>query len=79
MCDGKVVSTDFLLFPNYVQEPSSSRSSWIQAALDPLGVFRGSVLGRDTSEPQPSSGEPREDMNNISCRRDMTDILLKAA
>ena len=28
---------------------------------------------------QPSTGETQEDMNNVSCRRDMTEILLKAA
>ena len=43
------------------------------------GFFRGSVLGQDTSEPQPSAGETQDDMNNVSCRRDMTEILLKAA
>ena len=43
------------------------------------GFFRGSVLGQDTSEPQPSTGETQESMNNVSCRRDMTEILLKAA
>ena len=26
---------------------------------------------------QPSTGETQESMNNVSCRRDMTDILLK--
>ena len=36
-------------------------------------------LSWDTSEPQPSTGETQEDMNNVSCRRDMTEILLKAA
>ena len=43
------------------------------------GFFRGSVLGQDTSEPQPSTGEAQEDMNNVNCRREMTEILLKAA
>ena len=43
------------------------------------GFFRGSVLGQNTSEPQPSTGETQEDMNNVSCRRDVTEILLKAA
>ena len=43
------------------------------------GFFRGSVLGQDTSEPQPSTGETQEDMNNVSCHHDMTEILLKAA
>ena len=28
---------------------------------------------------QPSSGETQESMNNVSCCRDMTEILLKAA
>ena len=28
---------------------------------------------------QPSTGETQESMNNVSCRRDMTEILLKAA
>ena len=28
---------------------------------------------------QPSTGETQEIMNNVSCRRDMTEILLKAA
>ena len=41
------------------------------------GFFRGSVLGQDTSEP--STGETQESMNNVSCHRDMTEILLKAA
>ena len=34
---------------------------------------------QDTSEPQPSAGETQKDMNNVSCRRDMTEILLKTA
>ena len=28
---------------------------------------------------QPSTGETQESMNNVNCRRDMTEILLKAA
>ena len=28
---------------------------------------------------QPSTGETQEIMNNVNCRRDMTEILLKAA
>ena len=39
----------------------------------------GSVLGQDTSEPQPSTGETQIDMNNVSCCCDMTEIMLKAA
>ena len=42
------------------------------------GFFQGSVLGQDTSEPQPTTGETREDMSNMSCCRDKTKILLKA-
>ena len=43
------------------------------------GCFRGSVLGQDTSEPSLVLVKPRKDMNNVSCRPDMTEILLKAA
>ena len=43
-----------------------------------FGLFRGSVLGQDSSEPQPSTGEI-QDMNNVICCHDMTDILLKVA
>ena len=43
------------------------------------GFFRGSVLGQDTSEPSLVLVKPRKDMNNVSCCRDMTEILLKAA
>ena len=39
----------------------------------------GSVLGQDTSEPNLVLVKPRKDMNNVSCCRDMTEILLKAA
>ena len=43
------------------------------------GFFRGSVLGQDTSEPSLVLVKPRKDMNNVSCRLDMTEILLKVA
>ena len=36
--------------------------------------FRGIVLGQDTSEPSLVLVTPRKDMNNVSCRRDMTEI-----
>ena len=39
----------------------------------------GSFLGQDTSEPSLVLVKPRKDMNNVSCCRDMTEILLKAA
>ena len=43
------------------------------------GFFRGTVLGQDTSEPSLVLVKPRKYMNKVSCRRDMTEILLKAA
>ena len=43
------------------------------------GFFRGSVLGQDTSEPSLVLVKPRKDINNVICRPDMTEILLKAA
>ena len=39
----------------------------------------GSILGQDTSEPHPSTGETLERYDNVSCRPDMVEILLKAA
>ena len=42
-------------------------------------VFCWSVLGQDTSEPQPGTGKPRKGMNNVSFCHDMTEIPLKAA
>ena len=41
-------------------------------------MCQGSVLGQDTSEPQPSTCETQE-KNNVNYRRDMTEILLKVA
>ena len=43
------------------------------------GFFRWSVVGQDTSEPSLVLVKPRKDMNNVSCRRYMTEMLLKAA
>ena len=43
------------------------------------GFFRGSVLGQDTSEPSLELVKPRKDVNNVNCRCDMTEILLKVA
>ena len=34
--------------------------------------------GQDTSEPQPSTGKTKE-VQHVSCRPDMSDIMLKAA
>ena len=44
---------------------------------DILWVFRGSVLGQDTSEPQSGIGETHGKNNKVSSRRDMIEILLK--
>ena len=46
--------------------------------LSCTGSFRGNVLGQETSKPSLVLVRPRKDMNNVSCRRDMTEILLKA-
>ena len=44
------------------------------------GFFRLSVLGQDTLQtPSLVLVKADTDMNNVSCRRDMTEILLKAA
>ena len=43
------------------------------------GLFRGSVLGQYISEPILVLVKPRKDMDNVNCRHDMTEILLKAA
>ena len=63
----------FLLFYMY----QSYR--WFYLSTGSFGFFRGSVLGQDASEPQPSTGETQEDVNNVNSRCDMTEILLKAA
>ena len=43
-------------------------------------VFRGSVLAQNTPEYYPCGPtfEANKDMNNVSCRCDMTETLLKA-
>ena len=41
------------------------------------GFFCGSVLGQETSKPSLVLVKPRKDVNNVSCRPDMTEILLK--
>ena len=43
------------------------------------GFFCENILGQDTPEPQPSTDEIQESKNNVSCCRDMTEILLKTA
>ena len=57
-----------------------TRNPWV-LGLTPTGssrFFSGRVFGQDTSESQPSTGETQEGTNNVSCGRDMTEILLKA-
>ena len=39
----------------------------------------GMYLGKTLQSPSLVLVKPRKDMNNMSCRRDMTEILLKAA
>ena len=52
--------------------------SWVRAALDPLGFFMEFPWARHFRA-KPSTGKPQERRNNVSCRRDMSEILLKAA
>ena len=51
----------------------------VLVAIDPLGFFPGTVLSQGTSEPQPNTGEFRETHEYVSCRRDMSEIMLKIA
>ena len=51
------------------------QESWVRAALNLLGFFVGVSL----QSPSPVLAKPREYMNKLSCRRDMAEILLKAA
>ena len=39
------------------------------------GFFRGKCPWARHFRAQPSTGKPQESMNNVSCRRDMTEIL----
>ena len=42
-----------------------------------FGVYCNKIVSLSVRA-QPSTGETQESMNNVSCRRDMTEILLKA-
>ena len=55
-----------------LEAPGSSRTGF-------SGFFRESVLGQDTSEPQPRTGETQGIHEFVSYRRDMGEITLKAA
>ena len=50
----------------------------VRATLDPLGFYVGVSLGKTLQSPSLVLVKPRKDMNNVSCRCDMTEILLKA-
>ena len=50
--------------------------SWVRATLDPLGFSWECPWARHFRA-KPSNGETQESMNNVSCRHDMTEILLK--
>ena len=43
------------------------------------GFFVGISLGKTLQSPSLVLMKPRKDMNNVSCRRDISEILLKAA
>ena len=47
--------------------------------LFPLGFFEGASLGKTLQSPSLVVVKPRKDMDNVSCRPDITEILLKAA
>ena len=49
------------------------------AALDPLGFFVGMSLGKTIQNLSLILVKPRRDRYNVSCHRDMTEILLKSA
>ena len=42
-------------------------------------IFAGGSLGKTLQSSSLVLEKPRKDKNNVSCRRDMTEILLKAA
>ena len=53
--------------------------SLVRAALDSLGYFVGVSFDKTLQIPSLVLVKPRKDTNKVSCRRDMTEILLKAA
>ena len=55
-----------------------SMGKTLRAALDPLGFYVGVSMGKTLQSPSLALVKPRKDMNRVSCRPDMTDILLKA-
>ena len=80
MVNGQVADqTVFEIF--YVSFPASIRSiltlSLSRVSLV-LWVFHGSTLGQDNSESEPSTGVTQEIHKYVSCRRDITELKLKA-
>ena len=58
-----------------------AQGSRVRATPDPLEFFVGVSLDKTLQSPSLVLVKPRKDMNNASCRSDMTktEILLKAA
>ena len=57
-----------------------SSESYYEQNVSKLWVFRGNILGQDTSELKHSTGESKERQNNnVKGQLDMTEILLKIA
>ena len=50
----------------------------VRTALNPLGFHVEVSIGKTLQSPSLVPVKPRKDMNNVSCRCDMTEILLKA-
>ena len=51
----------------------------LDSTLDPLGFCVGVSLAKTLQSPSLVLVKPRKDMNNVNCRRDMTEIPLKVA
>ena len=58
----------------------STRNPGVLVSIRPgsSGFFVGVSLGKTLQSPSLVLVKPRKDMNNVSCRRDMTEIFLKA-
>ena len=61
--------------------PRGRVSRWVlgSSRTGSTGYFLGSILVQSTSEPSLVQLKPGKDKNNLSFRRDMTEVLLKAA
>ena len=58
----------------------STRNPWVlgSSRTESSGFFIGVSLGKTFHSPSLVPVKPSKDMNNVSCQRDMTEILLKA-